>query len=201
MARLNVGSDVGAAPFVHDLAWRAGRVGPVPQFERHGNAEPRDTPVLLGREVGANAGDGFKRKVDCLSRRRIAVGKLAQGANIAEKIDQNDFRAAPAYLQAEEIGTVRIERHGHGRLPDLATNRLLPQQQAVVLQLAHDHRNRLDRKLRHARDVGLGQAATPAHQRKHEPLIMVAHAALVCAARETAFLRTSLNRPDFAAIH
>ena len=180
--RLDVGADVAVAPLVHDLARRAGGVGPVPQLERHGDAEPGDALVLRGVEPGAQALDAGADEIDGLARRRIAVGILQHGADVAEEIDQHQLGAAAADLQAEEIGAVGIERHRDGWLADLAAHRRLAQQQAFVLQLAHDDRDGLRRQPGHAGDLGLGKAAVLADERKHQALVVVAHAALVGAA-------------------
>ncbi len=87
-----------------------------------------------------------------------------------------------------------IERHRDRGLADLAAHRLLAQQQAFLLELAHDDRDGLRRQPGHARDVGFGQAAVLAHQRQHEPLIVVAHAALVGAAVECGSRLPRANR-------
>ena len=71
--------------------------------------------------------------------------------------------------------------------PILPRTGSLAQQQAFLLQLAHDDRDGLRRQPGHARDLGLGEAAVLADQRQHEALVVVAHAALVGAAVDSGF--------------
>ena len=133
-------------------------------------------------------------ELDRLARRRVAVGMLQHGRARCREIDQHQFGAAPADLQAEEERAFGIERHRDRGLADLAAHRLLAQQQAVVLELAHDDRDGLRREPGHAGDVGLGQAAVLAHQRQHQALVVVAHAALVGAAAGTGCRPARQNR-------
>ena len=119
---------------------------------------------------------------DGLARRRVAIGKLQHGPDGAEEIDQHQLGAAPADLQAEEERAFRVERHRDRGLADLAAYRLVAQQQAFVLQLAHDDGDGLRRQSGQPRDLGLGEAAMAAHQRQRQALIVVAHPALVGAA-------------------
>ena len=74
-------------------------------------------------------------------------------------------------------------------------------QQAVFLQFAHDDRDGLRRKAGHARYVGFGQAAVLAHERQHQPLIVVAHAALVGATVQTALGCLGRTVPRNAGLH
>ena len=181
-------------PLVHDIARRAGGVGPVPELERHRDAEPGDPLVLRRVEPGAHPLDAGAYEIQNLARRRVAVGILQHRADIAEKIDQHEFGAPAPDLQPDEIGAVGIERHRDGWLADLSAHRRLAQQQAFLLELAHDDRDGLRRQPRHARDVGLGEAAVLADEREHEALVLVAHAALVGAAMVSGCLPIPTNR-------
>ena len=144
--RLDVGADVAVPPLVHDVARRAGGVGPVPQLERHGDAKAGDALVLRRRQACPQPLDAAIDEIENLARRRIAVGILQHPPDVAEEIDQHQFGAAASDLQPDEEGSVGIERHRDGRLPDLAALGRKAQQQPFVLELAHDDGNGLGRK-------------------------------------------------------
>ncbi len=145
--------------------------------------------------------DAVLDEIDSFARRRVAVGISKHGAHIAEKVDQHEFGASAADLEAEEVGALGIERHRDGRLADLSAHRLHAQEKAFFLKFPHDDRNGLRRKSGHAGDVGLGQAAVLPDQGEHQALVAIAHAALVGATVELAFRRFRRTVPGAAGFH
>ncbi len=107
---------------------------------------------------------------------------MAPLADRAQKIHQDDFRAAPPDLEAEGENPVGSEAHRHGRLANTAAHPFALRDEPVFFQRADDHGNGLRRKPGQARNVGAGKLAMPAHQRQNQPLIIGAHADLVGAA-------------------
>src|SRR6185312_11148689 len=101
-----IAADVGLAPGVHHVAWRAGGVGPVPQFERDGDAEPADAAVLLVAKLRAHLRDPLADEADRLVRPRIGIGMVEHGSRPAEEVDEDEVGAAPPELEAEEKGAV-----------------------------------------------------------------------------------------------
>jgi len=100
----------------------------------------------------------------------------------AAKIDQHQIAAAPADLEAERIGAVRIERHRNRRLADPAAQRRLALQEPVRLQPVHDRRRRLHRKSRQSRHLDLGQRPEAPHEGEQQPLVVEPDAGLIGAA-------------------
>src|SRR5690606_6533663 len=74
--RLYLGADVEVTPFFHDVARSACRVGPAPQFERHGNAGAGYSPVLRRGQGLAHFGNARSDEGDRLAWLGIAVGML-----------------------------------------------------------------------------------------------------------------------------
>ena len=60
-------------------------------------------------------------------------------------------------------------------------------QQALLLQRAHDHRDRLRRKSGDSGNVGFCQSPVLAHQRQHQPFVMGTHPRLVRPAKRGRF--------------
>ena len=53
--------------------------------------------------------------------------------------------AAKGPVEADEKRAIRVQSHWHRRLSDLSADRLTTQQQPVVFQTPHDHRDGLHR--------------------------------------------------------
>ncbi len=178
-ASRDLGFEIDAAPLVH-LGLRGAHLAcPAPQFEGRGHAEARDTGALLRAHRCLELGQPLLHEGQKRAGHGIGEGASHLPADAADEIHQHDIGAAPADLHAERIDRFRIEPHGHGRLADLAAQGFAADQQALGLQRAHDDRHRLGGQAAAPRDLGLGQAAVPAHQRHDEALVIGAHAHLV----------------------
>ena len=97
------------------------------------------------------------------------------------KSTSTNVEAAPPDLDADEEGALGVERQRHHRLADPPALRLAAPEQAVGLEVAHDHRHRLRRQPGHPRDLGLGQRPVPADEAQHQPLVLRPHPGLVRA--------------------
>jgi hypothetical protein len=198
--RLEFGLHVHRAPGVHRIARQADDAAPLPDLERHGDAEPRDPPRGRGPEVLRLPDHGIGGEAQDLGGHGILVGQPGPCHDRAHEIGQHQFRTAPPDLQPEEEGPVRGEGDRHRGLPHLAPHRLSLAQQPLGLECAHDDRDGLRRQPGQPGDPRLGQRPVLADDGQDEPFVMVADTDQVRTAQENA-ARSVLFRIDRMPIH
>ena len=177
-----LGDDIHLPPRLHLLRRRADLLGPGPQFEGHGDAEPGDPSPLFRGERAGDRIEGAGDEIDDGRHLRKGVGQPLARPDRADEIHQHELDRAPADLQAEREGAVGIEPHRDRRLADPAAARLFAQDQFLCLEHSHDDRGGLRREACAPRDVGLGQFPVAANERQHRAFVMGAKAGLVGAA-------------------
>lgn len=185
--------EVDPPPLVHRAFRRADLVCPVPQFERGRDTDTRDPAAHFQRKIRRQAFDALGNEFQDSGHSRPGIGPVQRTALTADEIHEHKIGRTPPDLEAEGIGSVRIERHRDRRLADAAALRLAALEQPVLLERAHDDRDGLRRQSGQARDVGLGQRAMPANQRHHQPFIVGAHAGLARTAMDIAGPLASLS--------
>ncbi len=126
-----IADQIGAKPCIKIFGWRTHFLDPVPQFKGEGNAKPGDA-VAPGRfQRGCEGVDAVDGEAADFVRHRPAIGDVPPLANRAQKIHQNDFRAAPPDLEAEGENPVGGKAHRHGRLADTAAHPFALRDEAV----------------------------------------------------------------------
>src|SRR5690606_31261662 len=148
---------------------------PVPQLERCGNAQARDTLCLAAGQAASQFGHAFGDERKNARRRRVALRLMDFSANAADKIDQDQVGPPTADLETQGKYAVRLQREGDRRLADTAALGTFADHQAVALERAHDHADRLRRQARLPGNLSLGQAAVAAYLRKNQAFVIETH--------------------------
>ena len=181
--RLHTLADVDAVPLVGLLRRHLEQILPAAQAQRRGNADAAQARQQFRPQPHGHA---VQRRFD-LAEYGVGDGKRIGPrqalARLADEIDQQHVQDAPADLDADREGAIRIEHDRHRRLADLAAHRRALADQALPEQAVDDQGNPLRAQVGQPGQVGLGHAAVQAHRLQHHPLVELAHAHLVRAAR------------------
>ena len=144
----DLGAEVERLPRLHGAARCTDLFLPVPQLERHGDADagnPR--PRFRGkptRQRGAAGAD----EVEEVGRIGVGISVMQLVTNAADEVHQDDVGAAAPDLHPEGEGAVGIERQRDRGLADATALKRLAAQEPVALELADDLGDRRRRQSR-----------------------------------------------------
>src|SRR5439155_21127990 len=107
---LDAALQIEALPGIHHFARRANCLFPVPQLERQTDTEAQNMLPLVIAEIA-----GQRREAACderhdVVRSRIGIGLVKLGAHAPGEVEEDKVSASPADLDADEIGSLGIER-------------------------------------------------------------------------------------------
>ena len=168
----NFGLQVETLPGHQHIGRCAHILRPVPEFEWCGDAHAADPSPLFRCESRHELLDARGHESDHLGRRREGVGPVDGVPHVAGKVHQHQVARAPTHLEPDRECTVGIELEWNQWLANLAALRGAPPEQAIRLELTHDHRHRLGRKAGKARHLGLRQLTVQPDERQDEALIV-----------------------------